>query len=213
MAPLYSIFISSNRQHFSPFSTNMNYFFALHCVSASIVTIFHQTERRTFMLLKSVWERRENNLNAKKYQMTPTSSFSQDVCESFPTLCAHWCVCVCVCAAVCLLSIFKWIHLRLRMRVCGCVCMCKWVAHKLPFIVAFVCPVCRQVRWLNFLKTLIVCVCANVWYLIARHCISCILQRLNAWVRSALTRWYSLIWWQILAYIWQPDYWIRREPQ
>jgi len=64
------------------------------------------------------------------------------------------CVCVnpyplfvCTCVGVCLLSIFKWIHLW----VWVCMSVSVWVPHKLPFIVAFVCRVCRQVRWLNFL--------------------------------------------------------------
>jgi len=58
------------------------------------------------MLLKSAQERRENNLNAKKYQMTLTRRLRR------------MCVCVnpyplfvCTCVGVCLLSIFKWIHL------------------------------------------------------------------------------------------------------
>jgi len=87
-------------------SLSVHYYFDLLRTSASVVTIFHQTERRTFMLLKSAQERRENNLNAKKYQMTLTRRLRR------------MCVCVnpyplfvCICVGVCLLSIFKWIHL------------------------------------------------------------------------------------------------------
>jgi len=47
------------------------------------------------MLLKSAQERRENNLNAKKYQMTLTRRLRRMcVCESLPTLCLHLCGCL-----------------------------------------------------------------------------------------------------------------------